>query len=338
MKTVSAVIPLYNGALFIEAAIRSVLAQQRPVDELIVVDDGSTDDGAGAAIVRRLALREPRLKFFQKQNGGQGSARNFGVAKSSGELIALLDQDDEWYPHHIQVLEQPFNEPRGEPLGWVYSNLDTVDASGRMINRSVLDTLRDNEHPKRTIFACLRQDMFVLPGASLLSREAFDAVGGFDESFIGYEDDDFFLRMFAAGYQNIYINQPLTRWRMHAASTSFSEKMSASRARYFAKLIADFPDEQQTLRFYTRDYIAPRFSKTAMIELITGVLWNDQTRIARSRRQVVEFSAPLSPGRRFALRAAALLLSLRPVQAIYRATPRRLMQRFKAAYVKWAAP
>lgn len=336
MHRISAIIPLYNGAPFIEAAVRSVFAQLRPVDELIVVDDGSTD--SGAEIVRKLAASEPRLKLLSKPNGGQASARNFGAANSTGELIALLDQDDEWYPHHLQVLEEPFNGPRGQPLGWVYSNLDTVDVSGRMINKSVLDTLKSNEHPKRTIFACLQQDMFVLPGASLISRDAFNAVGGFDEQFIGYEDDDFFLRLFAAGYENVYINQPLTKWRMHAASTSFSEKMSASRTRFFSKLVADFPDEIPTMRFYTRDYIAPRFTKTAMIELITGVIWNDQIRVKRSYQQVLQFSAPLRPTRRLLFRTAAFVLTFRIVQAIYRATPRILIQRFKTTYATWAAP
>jgi glycosyltransferase involved in cell wall biosynthesis len=326
-RTIAAIIPLYNGAAFIEAAIRSVLGQDRAADELIVVDDGSTDDGA--EIVRRLAREFPVIKLVTKANGGQGSARNSGVASSGADLVAFLDQDDEWYPHHLRILEQPFSEPASIPLGWVYSNLDTIDASGRMIDNSVLDTFKSNAHPKQSIFSCLGQDMFVLPGASLISHSAFDKVGGFDEQFVGYEDDDLFLRLFAAGFRNVYINQALTKWRLHAASTSFSEKMAISRVRYFSKLTANFPDEIETMRFYARDYIAPRFTKTAMVDLVTGIAWNDQVRIRRSYQQVVRFSKPLAPAKGRLLRGIAYLLTLQPVQMIYRAMPRRIIQRAK---------
>src|SRR5581483_11195160 len=89
--TVAAVIPLYNGAGYIETAIGSVLAQSRPPDEIVVVDDGSID--AGPEIVERLARKHP-IRFLRKSNGGQASARNFGVANTRSTLIAFLDQDD----------------------------------------------------------------------------------------------------------------------------------------------------------------------------------------------------------------------------------------------------
>jgi hypothetical protein len=114
--------------------------------------------------------------------------------------------------------------------------------------------------------------------------------------------------------------------------------MTASRERYFAKLTEHFPDDNKTMRFYTRDYIAPRFAKTALAELITGVNWNDQRGIQRSYQQVMRFSAPLLPTRRLLFRAVALVLSFRFVQAIFRAIPRRLLQRVRAVYLTWAAP
>ena len=140
---ISAIIPLYNGGKYIRGALDSVLRQDRPADEIIVVDDGSTDDGA--SIVAEMAASHPSIKLVSKPNGGQSSARNFGVRHSKGDLIALLDQDDEWYPHHLRILEQPFKETRSIPLGWAYSNLDHVDVLGRMMTRSVLDTAP--QHP-----------------------------------------------------------------------------------------------------------------------------------------------------------------------------------------------
>ena len=127
---ISAVIPLYNGARTIEQALRSIFRQSLPAAEIIVVDDGSTDDGA--AIVERLAREHP-VKLFRKENGGQSSARNYGIARAGGDFIALLDQDDVWYPNHLERLAQPFVEPRVRELGWVYSNLDEIDEDGRRV-------------------------------------------------------------------------------------------------------------------------------------------------------------------------------------------------------------
>jgi GT2 family glycosyltransferase len=77
-----------------------------------------------------------------------------------------------------------------------------MDIDGSMLIRSFLTRL-PTAHPKRSLIECLGQDMFVVPSASLISRKAFQAVGGFDESLSGYEDDDLFLRMFRAGYDNV---------------------------------------------------------------------------------------------------------------------------------------
>src|SRR5262249_20577679 len=104
--SIVAIIPLFNGAKWIEGAIRCVSAHTLQPDEFIVVDDGSTDGGEGAAIVERLTKERP-ITFLRKPNGGQSSARNYGVAHSKSALIALLDQDDGWYTHHLETLIEP---------------------------------------------------------------------------------------------------------------------------------------------------------------------------------------------------------------------------------------
>src|SRR5690348_778243 len=92
--TISVIIPLFNGGRFIRQALDSVAVQTRAPCEVIVVDDGSTDDGA--AVVEEFAHLYP-VTLLRKANGGQSSARNFGIAHAKGDLIALLDQDDNWY-------------------------------------------------------------------------------------------------------------------------------------------------------------------------------------------------------------------------------------------------
>lgn len=261
---ITAIIPLYNGSKYIEEALNSVFRQTLPPVEVIVVNDGSTDNGAGVAIVERLARSHP-ITLLHKLNGGQSSARNLGVKQSKTDLIALLDQDDVWYENHLEELAKPFRSRNSPPLGWVYSNLDEIDEDGFLVSRSYLSLL-SAAHPKRHIYDCMRQDMFVLPSASLIRREAFEAIGGFDEELCGYEDDDLFLRMFRAGYDNLYLDQALSKWRIYPTSTSYTFRMARSRGIYVRKLLRSFPDDAKRARYYARDLILPRFIKHALNE------------------------------------------------------------------------
>lgn len=257
---VAAIIPLYNGSRYIGRALTSVLEQTRPADQIVVVDDGSSDDGAEVA--RRLAGNDPRFSLLTKDNGGQSSARNFGTKHSDCDLVAFLDQDDWWYPQHIETLEKPFLQQRSPSLGWVYSNLDEYDDAGRLIDRNMLQNY-PAQHPKRTVHECLLRDMMVVPSASLISRQAFDEVNGFDERLSGYEDDDFFLRVFVRGYDNIFINRALSAWRIHDESSSYSDRMDKSGLIYALKLLDEWPDRERRKRYLSRDLISPRFANVA---------------------------------------------------------------------------
>ncbi len=276
--TIAAVIPLYNGAPFIGAALGSVLNQTRPPDEIIVVNDGSTDEGP--AIVQEMA-RHHRVRLLNKANGGQSSARNLAIRETSCSHIALLDQDDIWYEDHLALLQQPFVNAEIRRLGLVYGNLDQIDRAGRLITEHCLDQV-PTAHPKRSLLQCLEHDMFILPGASLVERQAMLDAGLFDERLSGYEDDDLFVRLYSMGVKSRYLDKAVTMWRIYPQSTSFSARMAKSRMIYFAKLVEAHPDEPRLGLFWRRDVIAPRFAKILRNEFIDASRARDWPRVERA--------------------------------------------------------
>lgn len=240
---IAVVIPYFNGSRFIERALASVAAQTFPASEVIVVNDGSSEG-------ERAALAELQHRYtFQivdQSNGGQGAARNTGVAHSTSDYICFLDQDDFFLPHHNATLAAAI--PRDDSqFGWVYADLNRADAAGNVQQEQFI---RDRAtHPKRDLREMLSRDMFVLPSAALISRKAFEAVGGFDSQFSGYEDDDLFLRLHCAGFTNNFVDQPVTVWCIHTESTSYSMRMLRSRFRYYTKLDDAYPG-------YSPDFVA----------------------------------------------------------------------------------
>lgn len=290
--SIVAIIALYNGAEFIERSVRSVLAQTRQPDEFIVVDDGSTD--AGPDIVRRLQAEHPQIQLLRKENGGQSSARNFAIANSTSSLIALLDQDDGWYPDHLAELARPFEAEDRYRLGWVYSNLDECDRFGRMRTRRMLSFMKQ-EHPKTRLESCLANDMFILPSASLFLREAFEEVGGFDERLSGYEDDDFFIRLFRASWDNIFIDKALSYWCIYSASTSYSPRMARSRMIYFQKLYEDFDNSDMPGQPQWKDIVSHRFYVLALEELNHAALTGNKAQYGKTLEMLDQIVPRLPP-------------------------------------------
>jgi glycosyltransferase involved in cell wall biosynthesis len=263
--SISVIIPFYNGAAFIERALRSIKNQTYHATEVIVVDDGSkTSEGEECEkITRRFGYR-----YLRKENGGQGSARNFGVENAIGDYVCFLDQDDFYLPLHNEYLAKAVDADPS--FGFVYADLYQADVEGNTVRTSILKD--QSHHPKTQLVDCLRTDMFVLPSASLISRRAFIDVGGFDARFTGYEDDDLFLRLFRRGYSNKFLNVAVTVWCIHENSTSYSIKMARSRYLYFTKLVAAFPDIKAFDMYYCRDLIIPRWLILVVAETLRCVI------------------------------------------------------------------
>src|SRR6266481_4081519 len=123
MPRVSVIIPIYNGATTIERALKSVFEQTFTDFEIVVVDDGSTDDTPSV-----LAKFGDRIRMFRQPNRGLPGARNAGVAVSRGELLALIDHDDQWLPRKLEISVAALLDDSGAAL--VYSDLVVVNEAG----------------------------------------------------------------------------------------------------------------------------------------------------------------------------------------------------------------
>jgi glycosyltransferase involved in cell wall biosynthesis len=168
---VSVIIPAYNEAATVERTISSVLNQTYPDLEVLVVDDGSTDETA--VLVQRMAHLDPRIKLLQKANGGLVSARNYGIAHAQGEFIAPLDADDLWHPEKIKKQLKVVRD-RGDHVGLVYCWSRAIDEQDQVLFDITPCALRDN------VYAALIMRNFISSGAPLVRRRCVEEVGGYD--------------------------------------------------------------------------------------------------------------------------------------------------------------
>jgi glycosyltransferase involved in cell wall biosynthesis len=234
--SVSVVIAFYNGSRWIERALESVQNQTMPPNEVIVVNDGSSEDELGF-----LVGLQQRFDFqiLNQENSGQSAARNLGVSKATSDYICLLDQDDYYLPKHNQILVEnaDFEDPK---FGFSYGDLWRSNEAGQILSHSSINV--KIKHPHTSLNTLVGKNMFIVPSATLISRTAFLAVGGFDPELRGFEDDDLFLRFFLAGYSNRFTPEAVTVWTINTSSTSFTESMARSRFIYFKKLLKTFPE------------------------------------------------------------------------------------------------
>ncbi len=143
----------------------------------------------------------------------------------------------------------------------------------------------------------MSEDMHVLPSASLFSKEAWEKVGGFDERLGGYEDDDFFLRLFAAGFQNRYLRTTsVSQWRMYVSSASYSPRMAKSRMIYFRKLRDAYPDQPRLNLFFARDGFGPRLLKSVYFDLIRCSREGNLEGVGQNWKDIKELAPVLKKG------------------------------------------
>ena len=200
---VSVVIPVYNGARFVRDAIESVFAQTMPALELIVVDDGSTDETPEI-----LGAYGDRIRVLRKPNGGVASARNAGTALARGEFVAFLDADDVWLPEKLARQMPLFSDPE---VALVYSGVRVVNERLRPV-RDVIPAA-----PERALInaLCAEPPPAPITMTGIVRRSVLNDIGGFDERLSTAADADFLCRV-ALGSRVDRIKEPLALYRQHS--------------------------------------------------------------------------------------------------------------------------
>ncbi len=204
---VSVVVPTYNCGRFIEEALESALGQTYRDLEVIVVDDGSTDDTR-----ERVRRFEPRVAYLFQPNAGEGAARNLGIRHSRGEYVAFLDADDVWLPRKVERTVAVLQEDR--TAGVAYHWRAFVDEEGRALPQVFAPT-----HEGDVLEELLRGS-FVVPSMAVVRRACLQGVGLFDPGLWRATDYDLFVRIALAGYRYRCVREALVRYRISGESLS----------------------------------------------------------------------------------------------------------------------
>jgi teichuronic acid biosynthesis glycosyltransferase TuaG len=214
-QLVSVVMPAFNTERYIAQAIRSVLGQTYPHWELIIVDDGSTDNTAG--VVR--TFKDPRIRYLFQSNAGQSAARNVAVRASNGPLLAFLDSDDLWMSNKLELQMKALIETKADLIysnGFVFNEDEVMDVS---------TPFSDQKHAVTTpgweMFQYLFNTNRIAILSVLLRKPAFERALGFDEEFpSAMEDYDLWLRLAKNGALFHGMSEPLARYRIRAQGSS----------------------------------------------------------------------------------------------------------------------
>lgn len=210
LPKVSVIVPAYNAGLYLKGTLQSVLAQTYLPDEIIVVNDGSTD------ATEQVALQYgDRIKYLYQENAGPAAARNRGVAQAQGDYLALLDGDDLWLPNFLQSL-LGLAQSQPEAAGF-YGWAQMVTAQGQPLPQLAgAQQYRPNQ-----LYQALLRANFLIPSTMLLRKSAVLEAGSFDPAPVlrGVEDWDLWLRL--SRTQSLVCHPvPVAQYRVHTDSLS----------------------------------------------------------------------------------------------------------------------
>jgi glycosyltransferase involved in cell wall biosynthesis len=216
MALVSVIIPAFNQGQFIAQTIRSVLNQNLADFELIVVDDGSTDNTA--QVVN--GFNDPRVGYVYQKNRGLAGARNTGIRSTQAPFLSFLDSDDLFLPQNLELLVSALQEK--PDAGLAAGQAIPIDENGNRVGR-----LFDNPISKDSSMFLLGNPIQV--GSMMIRRSWQETAGYFDESLRSYEDWDLWLRMAKLGCPMTWVPRPVFLYRFHTAQmTRIGKQMTTA--------------------------------------------------------------------------------------------------------------
>lgn len=214
---VSIVIPVYNGSDYVGEAIDSALRQTYKNIEIIVVNDGSTDDGA----TEKIALSYgDKITYYRKENGGVSSALNYGIEKMTGDYFSWLSHDDKYEPEKVMnavaALQANDNDPKLIPLAHGYY----INSSSEPIKDFPIRFEAAKIYEGEEVLSVMLH-MGVLNGCCMLiPKTAFEICGGFDEDLRYNQDALMWYKIFASGYKLVFDGKKTVMYRRHEKQAS----------------------------------------------------------------------------------------------------------------------
>jgi len=233
---VSIIIPVYNGSNFLKEAIDSALAQTYNNIEIIVVNDGSNDDGATDKIARSFG---DKINYYKKENGGVATALNFGVEKMTGEYFSWLSHDDKYKSEKITKQIKYLSEIKDKKV-ILYSNFDLINDKSDFVNRVTLNHEMLENIP---IYSLLRGS---INGITLLiPKSAFDEYGEFDASLRCTQDYDMWHRMMKT-YKFVHLKKVLSMTRIHPNQDTLANPVAVTEGNVlWVRMIRDLPNKEK---------------------------------------------------------------------------------------------
>ncbi|NCC91672.1 MAG: glycosyltransferase family 2 protein [Opitutae bacterium] len=248
---VSVVVTAYNYGRYVRAAVASVLAQTYDNLEILVVDDGSTDDTP--SILAEYA-RAGRIRYLRQDNAGQARAKNRGIAESRGRLVAFLDADDQWLPRKIEKQVPLFADAR---VGVVCSKRAIILADDSLFPNPPHTRLQRGD-----VLGPVFARNFVPFSTAVVRRSCFDQVGVFDESLGMGIDYDLWIRM-AARWHFDFVDEELALYRYGHGQMS---RNVAKRVESNWRIIRKTLDDPALAGRIARKYVRQAFAETLCVE------------------------------------------------------------------------
>ncbi len=241
MPTVSVIIPTFNRAAMLREAIQSVLDQTYSDYEIIVVDDGSTDNTG--EIATELSKLSANLRYVCQAHQGRSAARNHGIGLAQGRYIAFLDSDDRFLPRKLAIQVRCLDDQ--PEYGMVYSRVVGIDEKGKTVPGSFLSKrgLSGRIYPEMLF---IRGTVITTPSTMVRSR-ILSEVSGFDEAMQVCEDLDLWRRI-AKRYMVQEIKEPLSVVRYRKSEKVPLAQWVEARTMYYNKAIAEDPCLEKSMR------------------------------------------------------------------------------------------